>query len=103
VAGALGLGATLSPEQVVALEERCRREGRFDGQGCGEARDLDGIQRGAYWSCYRLTVPDGAETFLTFGHIQHGDHPPFSLRGPDFSYRRQGDLFVLEPPTGNAH
>jgi len=103
VATALGLGPALSLEEVVALEQRYRNEHRFCGQGCGEATDADGVSRSAYWNLYKVHVPSGLEAILEFGHIQHGEHPLFSLNGPDFRYRRQGDVFVLQPPPDDAH
>jgi hypothetical protein len=98
MAAALGIGPTATIEQVAALEEHCREHGTFQGQGCGAARDEDGVQRGAYWNYYKIAVPalGGRTAFVSFGHIQHGDHPLFSLDGKGFSYRRQGDLFVMD-------
>jgi len=87
VATALGLGATATEDQIAALERNCKSTGTFEGQACG-VRSFSNI--------YSVAVPATAQApvWLEFNYVQRAARPLVSLDGPDFAYRRQGELFV---------
>ncbi|HZN66014.1 MAG TPA: hypothetical protein VFB66_12030 [Tepidisphaeraceae bacterium] len=94
-AKALGLGQTVAPEQMVALERWAKGTGRFIGQECGMTVYY-GRRHGSISNCYEVPIPGVQRPqFLSFDHIQHGDYRILSVDGPEFEYRLVDRVFVL--------
>ncbi len=97
-AAALGLGTTVTPEQMIALEKRFKELRTYCGQACGTTTQPDGTTYGYYENYYRVKLPgDAKPQHLRVGHIQHEDHPIISFSGRGFRYRLHDGVLVLQP------
>ena len=96
IAAAFGLGPTATPGQMIALERRVKASGTFRGQVCGMITRGEGAGHGFYTDTYQVAVPGfDKPQYMSFGHIQHGEHPIRSVGGPEFEYRLEGGRFAL--------
>jgi hypothetical protein len=106
IAQELGLRATATVDEMVALEKMCQSKTESWAIGCGSALDRTGVERGAYWNTYHFFMPAlGKKAYITFGHIQGPDDYIRSVNGSDFRYWLEGDRFVLngKPPQLPIH